>query len=269
MPPKVKRAIRAKPLVRYDGRRRAFVASGSIMRGAHKTIEMWYGCTHRTSLQTGDWIDRYNLARGTAISHDLRRWIKAGSPLSGASFTILKTQTRAIIQAIQARSWKIISVETPVVVKHARTATAVDLIVATSPPKDAPKTWKPSQRDPVAVCEIKLVGTRLWDAPSGPFIPASICGGTSIPATPRKVAMIQLALTHVLYSSTFAGQLQSPPVLIHVYPVVRGMVCNMEELRPWVHQFVIPDIRRRLAHNDHQRASSELITSQLPTSSSH
>lgn len=247
MPPKTKRATRAKPPVRFDNRRHVFVASGKIMRGAHRTIEAWYGCTQRTSDVTGDWADRYNLSRGSAIAPELRRWLKAGSPTSGPSYDILKLQTRAIIQTVTSRGWKIVGVEVPVVVKHARVATAVDMVVATNPPRPTPKSWKPGLSDPVAVCEIKLVGQRLWTSPSGPTIPGSICGGTQIPATPRDVAMIQLALTHVLYSSTFTGQMQSAPLLVHVYPITRGMVCQVETLCSWATIHTIPDIRNRLA----------------------
>lgn len=225
------------------------------MRGVHRTIEQWYGCTQRTSGITGDWIDRFNLARGSAIAADLSRWMKAGSPLTGSAFSAFKTQTRAIILAVQARGWKIVGVEIPVVCRIARAATAVDLIVATSPPVHAGSKWKPSKTDPVAICEIKLIGDKLWNAPSGPMIPGSICGGTPHPATPRLVAFIQLAFTHVLYSSTYVGQLQHCPVLIHVSPSTQGMSCQIEVMPKWVFMYVIPDIRRRLSSNDHQRAN--------------
>lgn len=245
----------APPAVHFNRRRKVFVAHGRTMTGVHATMEAWYGCTRRSTVATpGDWGDRYNLTRGRAVGVDLAKWFRAGCSVTGATFAKMRTAARAVVIAVQQRGWRVVGVEVPVAVPLAGTATGVDLLVATAPPADAPRTWRPGIDDPVAVCEIKLIGTRIWDAPNGWTFPPGIASEGEVPATPHLLAMTQLAITHVLYSNTFPGQKQHTPQLIHLHPITGGITCTIEPLADWARARVVPDAYRRLTVGDHTPA---------------
>lgn len=239
--------------VRFSAARRGFTVNGVLAHGVHATIAKWYGCVRNApGAAKGEWGDRFNLGRGLSVRTDLAKWLRAGLSNSPAVLAKLRAPARSIAYAIQQRGWRLVSVELPVSCLNTGVATAVDLLVATQPPKNARRGWRPSPTDPVSVCEVKVSGASTWNATIGSELPAGLVSDDAVVATPHRLAMIQLSVTHVLYSSTYQGQLQSSPYLFHVSAINGGVSCTVEALADWARVRVVPNVYWRLKRNHHR-----------------